>query len=155
MDRKLSSRSVIEAASAVGIVASLVFVGMEVRQNTAAIRGSAIQEMAAQSVEFVTAWTTDENFPRILAQALDGALPDDFSAEDDMRLRLGYITAIRTYESRFLQVKLGILDEDIFEQMAGNANFYHLPYLKAAWPTLQAQVGPEFRAFFSERFDLE
>lgn len=148
-------RTAIEIVTAGGLILSLVFVGLEVRQNTLAVRGASIEALAAQSIEFVTAWSTDPVLPGVLARAADGGLPDDLQPDELSRLRLAYITALRSYESRYLQYRLGILDETVFEMLAGNAEFWKTPMFKAVWPSVRGQVGDEFAAFFSDRFDLD
>ena len=153
---KSRARDLIEVLSAFGVVASLIFVGLEVRQNTAAIRGAAIQEMSAQSIDYLTAWATDEYLPGLLQRTTDGALPEDFTPEENQRLLLTYITLLRAYESRYLQVQLGILDQDMFEAMAGRGQIYERPWLRATWgPIIESSIGPEFAAFFKERLRIE
>ena len=50
------SRFSLGAASLLGRL--LVFVDFEIRQNTLAVEGAAIEALAAPSIEFVTAWST-------------------------------------------------------------------------------------------------
>jgi len=134
----------------------LVFVGFELRQNTAAVKASAIQELSAQSVGFLTEWATDEILPALLARTSAGALPADFTAEENQRLTLVYLAAVRSYEARFIQVKLGVLDEAMFEAMAGSSAFYKRPWLRASWGEIfDTSVGPEFAAYFKTRFGIE
>jgi hypothetical protein len=134
----------------------LVFVGYELRQNTAAVRAAAIQELSAQSIEFLNAWATDDVIPTLLSQTAQGATPDDFTAEENQRLTLVYLAALRAYEARFIQVQLGVLDEDIFDAMAGNSLFYQRPWLKARWGELfESTLGPEFTAYFTHRFGIQ
>ena len=73
---------VVGALPALGVVASLVFVGFEIRQNTAAIRGAAIQGMSAESIEYLTAFATDERIPDLVRRTVEGALPEDFLPEE-------------------------------------------------------------------------
>jgi hypothetical protein len=142
--------------SAIGVVLSLAFVGFELRQNTAAVKASAIQELSAQSVGFLTDWATDETIPALLARTASGALPNDFSAEENQRLTLIYLAALRAYEARFIQVQLGVLDDAMFESMAGSSAFYERPWLKARWGEIfETSLGPEFAAYFKSRFGID
>ena len=142
--------------SAVGVVLSLVFVGYELRQNTAAVKASAIQELSAQSIEFLNAWATDDVIPALLSRTAQGATPDEFTPEENQRLTLVYLAALRAYEARFIQVQLGVLDDDIFEAMAGSSVFYQRPWLKARWGELfESSLGPDFTAYFMDRFGIE
>jgi hypothetical protein len=142
--------------SAVGVVISLVFVGYELRQNTAAVKAAAIQELSSQSVDFLTAWSTDDVLPALLARTSQGATPDEFTPEENQRLTLLYLTALRAYEARFIQVQLGVLDEDIFESMAGASAFYRRPWLRARWGEIfETSLGPDFAVYFKTRFEIE
>ena len=126
--------TVVDLVTSVGLILSLVFVGLEVRQNTLAVKGGAIEALAAQSIEFVTAWSTDPVLPGLLGLARDGGLPQDLEPDELSRLQLAYITALRSYESRYLQYRLGILNETAFEMLAGNADFWKTPMFRAVWP---------------------
>jgi len=149
-------RRITAALSAVGVVLSLIFVGYELRQNTAAVKAAAIQELSAQSIEFLNAWATDDVIPGLLSRTSQGATPDDFTPEENQRLTLVYLAALRAYEARFIQVRLGVLDEDIFEEMAGSSLFYRRPWLKERWGELfESTLGPEFTAYFTNRFGIE
>jgi len=147
-------RGWLEIGTTIGVILSLVFVGMEIRQNTQAVKGATIEALAAQSIEFVTAWSTDEVMPGILGRVRDGALPEDLSADELSRVRLAYITGLRSYESRYWQFRLGILDEQAFEMLAGNAAFWRTPMFRALWSSVRIQVGEEFAEFFESRFEL-
>lgn len=152
----ITAKGMAGVLSAIGVVVSLVFVGFELRQNTAAVKASAIQELSAQSVGFLTDWATDERLPGLLARTRSGALPTEFTAEENQRLTLIYLAAIRAYEARFIQVQLGVLDEEMFEAMAGSSAFYERPWLKASWGEIfETSMGPEFAAFFKSRFQIE
>ena len=148
-------RSWLEIATTVGVIISLVFVGLEIRQNTRAVQGATIEALAAQSIEFVTAWSTDDVMPGLLGQIRDGALPEDLSEDELSRVRLAYITGLRSYESRYWQFRLGILDEQAFEMLAGNAAFWRTPMFRAVWPSVRIQIGDEFAEFFERRFELD
>ena len=155
-DGPIATRGAAGVLSAVGVVVSLIFVGFELRQNTAAVKASAIQELSAQSVGFLTDWATDETIPALLAQTSAGALPADFTAEENQRLTLIYLAALRAYEARFIQVQLGVLDETMFEAMAGSSAFYERPWLRASWGEIfETSLGPEFASFFKSRFKIE
>ena len=152
----MSGKDIRDSVGLLLVVASMVFVGMEIRQNTTATKAAAIQAMSAQTAEYLTAWTTDEYMPDLLFRVSEGGLPEDFTESENHRILLAYLTALRAYESRFLQVQLGILDEDMFEVMAGNGRFYRRPWLKAAWgPRIESTLSSEFAAFYKERFAIE
>lgn len=54
-----------EIVAALAVVASLVYVGREVRSNTAAVRGAAVQEVSSASQEVLISLATDSALTRI------------------------------------------------------------------------------------------
>jgi len=58
----MSSKAVRETVGFLGGVASLVFVGLEIRQNTATARGQARQELAALNQEWLIQRSTATDF---------------------------------------------------------------------------------------------
>ena len=127
---------------------------MEVRQNTAAIKAAAIQDLASVTTEYLNAWATDEQIPLLFARVAAGELPSAFSIEENQRLSFMYVSAMRAYEARYLQIRLGVLDEEVVESMSGAATMFDDPWFAARWPRYKRNVGPEFVEFMEERFDL-
>ncbi len=56
-----SKRKWIDLLGAVGIVASLIFVGLEVRQNTLISRGAAVQSITEQVNDWQIEMASNEN----------------------------------------------------------------------------------------------
>ena len=154
MDRSGNARVFVEVLAALSVMASLGFVALEVRQNTAAIKAAAIQDLASVTTEYLNAWATDEHIPLLFARVASGELPSAFSIEENQRLGFMYVSAMRAYEARYLQIRLGVLDEDIVESMSGAATMFDDPWFAARWPRFKPNVGPEFARFMEERFDL-
>ena len=63
-------RQYIEIAGLVSIIASLVFVGAEIRQNTNAIRGATQQEISLQLSEMLTLVVENERIAYLMDVAL-------------------------------------------------------------------------------------
>ena len=62
-------RQYIEIAGLVSIIASLVFVGAEIRQNTIAIRGATQQEISLQLSEMLTLVVENERLAYLMDEA--------------------------------------------------------------------------------------
>ncbi len=65
----MSWKTIREALGFLGVAASLVFVGFEVRQNTAATRGQTRQELATLNQEWLTLLTADSEFGELYYRA--------------------------------------------------------------------------------------
>jgi len=153
-DHRRGIGTLVEVVAALSVVASLGFVALEVRQNTAAIKASAIQDLAAVTSDYLNAWATDDHIPGLWARVSAGELPAAFTAEENARLTFVYVSALRAYEARYLQIQLGVLDEDIVESMTGASAMFDDPWFADRWPRFKANVGPGFAAFMEERYGL-
>jgi hypothetical protein len=105
------SKKVQQAIAALGVVLSLVFVGLEIRANTKAVRGATIQAISDQSVLALVAGASDSDWIRILTRVTSGDGFGDLSPEDQMRYDLRASASVRTMENRWRQWRLGILDD--------------------------------------------
>jgi hypothetical protein len=111
----------------------MVFVGMEIRQNTTAVESATRQGLSEQLTDINLAVLTDEQMPGILLRLRSGALSTDFTGEENQRARLFYFTYIRLINNAYQQVGLGVLDEQLYAQLP--AGFWSYPYIDAEWPS--------------------
>ena len=72
-----SKRKWIDWLGAIGVVASLIFVGLEVRQNTAAVRGATYQSVADASLQQLQLWADNDKLLEHEVRIDEGALPNE------------------------------------------------------------------------------
>ena len=94
-------RSYYEGIAAVGVILSLLFVGLEVRENTKAVRGATIQAISDQSILGLLEGAADPDWVRILTRIYDGVQFGDLSSEDQMRYNLRASATVRMMENRW------------------------------------------------------
>ena len=75
--------NIAEAIAAVGVILSLVYVAVQIRQNTQAIRAASYQGVAGGITDFLTILVEDEGFVKIYIKALDD--PSKLSPEERLR----------------------------------------------------------------------
>lgn len=144
-----------ELVGAAGVIITLLYVGLQVRQNTSAVKAAAIQDISSSTTAYLNAWSTDDRLPGLLARVAAGELPDAFTTEETTRLVIAYTSMLRVFEARYLQIRLGVLDEDILESMAGAASLFRTAWFKASWSRLfEPAVGREFAQFVRDRFEI-
>ena len=80
------NRNTIELIGFVSVIASLIFVGMEIRQNTTAVRGATNQAISDQATELYLAMATNRNLASLTVKLYDGAFRKDFDPIDDCLL---------------------------------------------------------------------
>jgi hypothetical protein len=106
--RGMSSKSVREWIGLVGVVGSLLFVGMEIRQNTAVARGQARQDLATQAQEWLTFLSQAETAD-LWARAW--RLEEDLTTQELFRAELLMTNFLRRLENIYFQFAEGLVDE--------------------------------------------
>jgi hypothetical protein len=141
-DRRWSWRDFRDTVGLVAVIAGLVFVGLEIRQNTAATRGATLQAIAEQGqATFDIALENRE--VRVAYQrtrpGLRYATPEDLVV-----LGWWYGSVLRIAENRYRQVQLGILPEDALTQLGGASLAYRHPYFGVFWESQRPTVPSDF-----------
>lgn len=116
----MSATSWKEAAELIGIaaiVASLVFVGLELRQTQAALIASTYQARAFDAMNAQRGLADSEYIRPILAkidfddeQSLDG-----LSSKEIWRVRQYYVSRMIDFDNEYFQYRSGYLDDNFFE----------------------------------------
>ena len=138
---------VAQIISAVAVVASLIFVGFQLRQATASVRAASSQAHSSLYTELVRSIIDNADFARSWSIGLRDpkALPE----EEWVRF-VAYASALfRLYESSRVQWLNGRLDEEHWHTIQRQAaDFGHLPGLRMAWELRGHWYSPEFRKWF-------
>ena len=121
-----------EFIGGVAVIASLIYVGVQVRQNTSAVRANAAQSFA-DSINSVIMQVAGGGEP---ARVLRRAWEDPTALTDDERICADHIAiaAFQSYDSGLLQAKLGSLDEDTRDMIYGRIRaFLAFDYYREWW----------------------
>ncbi len=147
MDRE-KRKGLMELIGFAAIVVSLIFVGMELRQNTIASRAAAYQELGIATTGFWHQLANNRELNDLFMQVLYGD-SDDYAVLDrsDKQLLISLIVgSLRAYETVYLQVQLGLLDESALESL-GWENFRRSSFLEVMWPDLRPFVSESFAEY--------
>ena len=121
----------------IGIFASLIFVGIQIKQNTRATRASAAFEgthsWASTNESLVTAWS-DEMIVKAVASFDPAKTLSDFSEADRIRLTVLYRALFQKLEGMYFLFKYGSLDKAIWEARLGwAAATVKVPFYRQWW----------------------
>jgi hypothetical protein len=145
------STKVQQGIAAIGVVLSLVFVGLEVRENTKAVRGATIQAISDQGILHLLEGAADPDWIRILTHVAGGGEFGDLSGEDQMRYNLRASATVRMMENRWRQTELGILGASGLGVSSGmrNTAWYKSAHFRAFWQSedMASQYEPAFVEF--------
>jgi hypothetical protein len=148
----MSMKSVGEALTALGVIASLVFVGAEIRQSNAQAKAAAYQAIGTATAAAFDSRAHDPAFEELWLKD-----PMDMSPVEWQQLTQKFNGIARLGEMILLQIEQGVLDPDAIERLgyAGWQSFLDHPKLACLWPQIRVGVSPEFRALVEEGKDPE
>ncbi len=138
-----------EGLAALGVIASLLFVAIEVRQNTNAVRGATLQAVSQQSLDLTMAGLDNPELRSAFVVARDSS--QRLSSEQRSLLRWFFGSKLRADENRLRQVELGILDPSTFGQLSSNMA-YRLPYFREWWTENGGDYATDFQELVNREF---
>jgi hypothetical protein len=139
-----------QVIAAVGVLASLIFVGLQVRQNTRSQRVVAVDSLATA----ISAINVPAMESPAIGEALSKALQDWGSATREQRIIAHFFlfSFFKLHESAWYQRRNGVLDA---AQWTGwealLRTYYHSNGVKAGWwPRRQHAYSPAFQAYLAQ-----
>jgi hypothetical protein len=100
----------IELGGLIAVVFSLLFVGLELRQNTAALSAQAILELNLAINQEFQGTSRDASMAEIMVKSANGI--DDLNDVELERLKYAWYESFNTMEAAFLFYRKGILSEE-------------------------------------------
>jgi len=137
-----SKKSIRETLTGASIVASLIFVGYEIQQNTIAARASAYQSLGIATAQAWDSWAHDRQF-----QIIHLKPPEALNAEDWMQLLSKLTVFARLGETIQLQVEQGLLPPDSMEKMGYHSfagTIKNSPVYYCCWEAIRLGVSDSY-----------
>lgn len=141
----------VDVLGAAGVILSLIFVGIEIRQNTRAVRAATYQAVTASSMELL--FQLGDN-PEV------GLALDRWAAQEELdpvlvaRLEPMVLAYLRHVEHVHFQMTEGTLDEEFLLNWMRQPIF-RSPGFRSFWKQRKTSFGREFRDYFSEFHGLD
>jgi hypothetical protein len=132
-DHRTALRQILSAAA---VVVSMVFVGLELRQNTLAQRAQTRQELANSSREVILTMTDNPAVARAYATMFLpswGYTDTTLSAEDSLQGKWAMFANLRNLENVWLQVREGAVDEEVLATYAFDGPMYQSEVFRTMW----------------------
>ena len=152
--RPMKIRPLVEALGAIGVIVSLVFVGLELRQNTAAVRATAVNDLTTGARDLLLAVSTNPEMSDLYRRWVQGDTA--LTSTDRIRMRLFLVAMLRGAENAFLQTRIGVVDEAALRGygFANNAAF-ESPLFPGIWRELRDRFHPDFAAAIDSLYYLK
>jgi hypothetical protein len=144
-------RAMVELVAAVAVLVGLIFVGLELRQNTDAVQAATLQSQTDASTEFLQLIAADADLARIVFQARGGGgqLSELDSFRNFMLVRARWIRIHNAY----LQWQRGTLSEDdwktIESRICGSDLDGPAPY-SSTWEDHRSTLSDGFVSFVED-----
>ena len=135
-----------EVIGVIGVIASLIFVAFEIRQNTQATRSATIQDISRWSYD---AFIVGVENPAVLAAWRAGCAG---TMDDEQRILLRwYFSALtRIQANRFYQARLGSVDEETAMGLGGRGLAWQTPMMREFWPEIRAAYERDFQEYMDQ-----
>jgi len=137
-------RAVGETIATIGVIASMAFVGMQIRESNVQARAAAYAAIGIATSEFHRSF--DARLNRLMTESDYPDVVQKWTLADWESVQRIYTADLRMFETILLQVEQGLLPADAMVRLGYNWG----PVLTSAsyaclWPELQTQVGPSVR----------
>ena len=142
-------REIFELGGLLGVIGSLIFVGVEVKQNTSEIRGSTHQSVSEQVNELYLTIAENERLSKLTSEMIEEPnLRNKLNSADQLSLDFLILTGLRRVENIYLQYIDGILSKNAFERIG--MSFYRMKYAKQTWEKYKGGFDSDFVLFFEK-----
>lgn len=136
---------VAEIVAAVAVVASLVYVGREVRSNTAAVRGAAMQEIATTDAHALMTIAADSALSEIIRVGYQN--PDRLSRGDAFRFQIFLRQFWLSFQNIYQQAGLDLIDHGVWESyLSVICGMWNHPGVRRTWPEHREVLAPDYVA---------
>ena len=148
----MSAKTIGETLAALGVIASLVFVGLEIQQNTAVARAQTRQALTEDLREFIMTLAADETLFEVYHNRFDTGYEGTL---DDRRATYVMYARLRMVENVFLQVREGVVDESIFLSYGwSDQPLFMTSDFREWWPLQRSRFNSDFVAAFEAEYEL-
>ena len=149
------TRRLASTLSAAAVVLSLVFVGYEIRQNTAMMRGTTMQSISDTYVDYVLAIGADPELAELFRRFHTGEVTVDFTPTENTRIIVFFNAFVQMLENSYLQHREGLVSNAVFEGYGWRWGMIQTERFEEYWKnSSQLVVGSEFAAFFEHQVQI-
>ena len=137
-------------------VASLLYVGKQLRQSNAMSRSEIRNALSSQANAWATSIATSPSLAEAMAKAHFHDLVRENATETE-RIQVAYIYVgiVGQIHMAYEQMQEGFLSSDELDEYFGEQTpLLNLPYLRSLWPLLSTNYPPDFQRWFESRHGL-
>ena len=141
-------------AANIGVIASIIFLGYEIRQNTLVAKVEASNSLEENLFAMTSSIWSDPNFARVLEIGQTGGI-GDLTSTEQLRLQVWYQQVLRGWQNAHFQYVAGTLDEQLCQTQEITLSLIFLADegLIEYWQSSKSQYTPEFNLLVQSWMD--
>ena len=143
---KITTQTIVESIGIIGIMGSLIFVGVEVSQNSSIARTESYQSYISGFTDLYLAQINNNELNALMVKASTGVSTKDLTLEENRKIRLFYISLLRQWEGVYRSVDEDILPEEMLT-MVGAGHLLGHTIFKEIWPDISLLFTNDFSDF--------
>ena len=153
IERSERIRAAIEMTGLISVVASLVFVGLELQQSSAVARVQAQQTSSQIINDAFAVVAEDPELATLVTNVNTGRTPvGELSLEQTSRLFIVNLMFLQAGQTAFLAAEAGIINEEYIAAMSGSGMIN--PFMRAYWDNFRLNLDPSYAAHLESIVDL-
>jgi hypothetical protein len=139
-----------ELIAAIATVATLIYLAIQINQNTRAVKASVLEATGSRSMDLAKFVANDSELSRILMTAM--TTKTELEEVDRFRLQLLFHAAMRSYEVTVAHRATDFLDPIQYSGLINNLSGWVISsYFAAWWENAQTNFSAELRALVAEK----
>ncbi len=145
-----------ELIGGIAIIASLIYVGRQLKQTNSMSRSAVRQELSSEANYWAMSIAAEPSLAEAIAKVHFHGLERE-NATDQERIQIGYalLGLVGQIFLAYEQWKEGILTDKELDELNGpRIEILSNPYLASVWPKLRAGYPKDFNDWFERRYGL-
>lgn len=144
-----------EMLGALAVLVSLLYLSVQIRQNTASVKSSTFQNAITSISHVSLAIATDKEAANVVYTAFAGNTAE-LSEQERFRAGLLLTGLFRNYENFWFQYQSGVMDEDMWQGICNAMlGYYRMPYVRQWWAERSSIFSPKFAEFLDRLAEPE
>jgi hypothetical protein len=141
--------AVAEAVGAAGVLVTLLYLALQIRQNTKVVGTSNYAQFAMRSDEFARQLAENADLNEIYLRGIEDF--EGLTDEEQMRFHMAVSSLVQSYQMMFQLHRRGVLDPELYSTYAETSRqLFTLPGIQQWWAKNRHWYTHDFRAHREE-----
>jgi hypothetical protein len=139
-----------ELVGALAVVATLLYLAVQIRQNTTSVRAATFQSIMGAATAFNETLSRDSDLMRVFTTGLTGL--GALEREDAARFHFQLLSLVRRGENFHYQMELGLLEDEAWEGLRNSMlQLLGTPGARSWWKQNERLINSTFRSFIERQ----